>query len=157
MLAYKWMVAHDCRAAGEPYLLPTPADLPNALAERDALALRLDDAADIIANSFEAEQPVDTVQAAIWLTRYEQAGEARVVDRCTAGTTSSYSDPHHCQLAAGHEGDHRDGNYFWQEVGITVSAVERRLPNCQKCGKPSQALTNGYCDPCIVMVFARES
>ena len=42
MLAYKWMVAHDCRAAGEPYLLPTPADLPNALAERDALALRLD-------------------------------------------------------------------------------------------------------------------
>ena len=35
MLAHGWMVAHDMLAAGKPYKLPTPADLPAALSSAE--------------------------------------------------------------------------------------------------------------------------
>jgi hypothetical protein len=37
MLAHKWMVAHDMLKEGKPYEYPTPADLPNAVAENTRL------------------------------------------------------------------------------------------------------------------------
>lgn len=41
MLAFKWMEAHDKLHAGKPYEFPKPADLPDALAEKDAEIKRL--------------------------------------------------------------------------------------------------------------------
>lgn len=39
--AYKWMVAHDMRAAGKPYDYPEPADLPKSEARAQSAEARL--------------------------------------------------------------------------------------------------------------------
>jgi hypothetical protein len=36
MLAFKWQEAHDCLKSGLPYPFPRPADLPDAIAAKDA-------------------------------------------------------------------------------------------------------------------------
>jgi hypothetical protein len=42
MLAHKWMVAHDSLKAGKPYDYPRTSDVPDIMAERDAMREALD-------------------------------------------------------------------------------------------------------------------
>jgi hypothetical protein len=70
MLAFKWQEAHDCLKAGLPYSFPSPTDLPEAIAAKDAEIAKLREALTpfstfagiVFARNFENTDPVDTMR-----------------------------------------------------------------------------------------------